>query len=195
MDGAFAHWLEQHHLETVSCRDPFEACVYALTRPDACPDLILLGGDWLAPEEHVIVDYLRETWPGAAIILYGLGFSPNECKTRPGVSLFDTQAAVNRLLAEPPGAIIHALRETRPPARALPVTVELVKEMPPPEPVKLEIPRPAPQPAPRTKSAEMLGAELFAKPAPDAPKPIAPTTTHAILTQEELTALLEDDEK
>jgi hypothetical protein len=197
MDGAIAHWLEQHHLETVSCRDPFEACVYALTRPDACPDLILLGGDWLAAEEHVIIDYLRETWPSAAIVLYGLGFSPTEFRNRPGLRCFDSAAAVNRLTAEPPEAIVKLLRETHPAARPISAAAGLIRELPPrdraiPDGLRSETPAAA-----RNSPVQAHGVESPAplkRAEPDAPDKNAPTAAHSILTQEELTALLEDDE-
>lgn len=64
-------WLNQHALEVWGCADSFQACTQLLTAAGDPVQLAFLGVDWLGPDELAIVDYVRETWPRAGMVIYG----------------------------------------------------------------------------------------------------------------------------
>ena len=198
-DGAISAWLERHGVEVVACADAFEACTFALTHSAATPDLVLVGADWLAPDELAIIGYFRETWPGVTTVVYGsapatAGFEA----TRPTL-VQRSATAVRRMLADAPGALLEeslkALRAQAPlddgwrPQPKLPPSAE-----PQAPAAGTALPRPAIQ----TRDTEALGSEFTPRltgqdsETASGPPPPAPQT---ILTREELAALLEDDEK
>lgn len=196
-DGAIAAWLRDHGVGVVSCADPFEACVAALTQSTPTPDLAFVGVDWLAHDETAIVGYLRQTWPELTIVLYGSGPALAGFQGSPLSVTCRTSAALRRMLEESPAQFLaesQAARRSRatprdawrpPPALAAPDDAPIDA----PDPV-------APHPTIRTRDADLLAAELAPRfGGPRATPPTDPPTSsaHEILTPEELAALLEDD--
>jgi hypothetical protein len=73
-NAAFARrldtWLERYGAHWTGLDDAFDACVHLIRHYSDPPDLILIGADWLAPDETVLFRFCRETWPSAAILAY-----------------------------------------------------------------------------------------------------------------------------
>jgi hypothetical protein len=63
-------WLERHNVPARVFADAYEACVYLIGNASVVPDFAFIGADWLTPEEWPIVQYLHDTWPGLAVIVY-----------------------------------------------------------------------------------------------------------------------------
>lgn len=63
-------WLAQHHWQCIPCADAFELCTRALRQPELIPDLVLLGLDWLPPDEQAVSGHIADTWPAAIIVAY-----------------------------------------------------------------------------------------------------------------------------
>ena len=199
-DNAIAQWLERHHVECSSCRDPFEACIHALIKPEARPDLILIGTDWLAPDENSVIGRLRETWPAVPLVLYGHhDAAPSAFEPDRGQRRIEGAAALRGFLAEDPSAVVAQL-QAAPREQRWDGPIGLAESKLPPTSAPTLPDEWVTRSASISKSAstEVLGAELFAsipvEPA-TAPRRDASVASHAILTPEELTALLEDDEK
>ena len=198
-DGAISAWLERHGVEVVTCADAFEACAFALTHSAATPDLALVGADWLAPDELAIIGYLRETWPGVTTVVYGSAPATAGFEATPLTVVQRSATAVQRMLADAPGALLEeslkALRAQTPLDdgwRPQPKT---------PPAAELQLPAAGTaftRPPIQTRDADALGSELTPRLAGQdsevegGPRPPARQT---ILTQEELAALLKDDNK
>ncbi len=196
-DGAISTWLDCHDVEIVSCADPFEACVLALTDDAVPPDLALIGIDWLPPDEYSIISYFRETWPGLTIVVYGNTPTIVEFEKMPLTIVCRCANEIRRMLANTPGMLVKRSLEAmqaQSPAddRWRPQPTEPVRAA---ELRPLEAP-PAIRPSIKTKKMETAGADPSPKAdEQDVDKVIEPRPpiTQAILTREELAALLEDD--
>ncbi len=70
---AVERWLSQHDLHSNVCRDAFELCARALRQPEIMPDLVLVGLDWLSPDDLAVCDHVSDTWPAAVVVGYTHG--------------------------------------------------------------------------------------------------------------------------
>ena len=199
-DGAISTWLERHGIEIVTCADAFEACAVALRQHEPPPDLALIGADWLAPGERAIIDYFRESWPGVVIVVHGSTTATSSLPAQPLTRVCRSAGEVQELLADSPDALLNRLRcapraqapidndqRGQPKEAAADERRAGMKEAPLPQPTipTGERPEPpvelTPSTAPRDSAATTTG-----KPAPP---------SRSVLTEEELAALLEDDER
>jgi hypothetical protein len=103
-------WLRAHQVEIAHCDDALDACAHLLMHGDALPDLALIGTDRLASDELSILRYLREVWPGVAILLYGhetavAWADPSGLSRRSG-----SRAAMRELLAGTPADLLESIR-------------------------------------------------------------------------------------
>ncbi len=194
-DGAISAWLERHGVEVIACADAFEACALALTHSETTPDLTLVGVDWLAPDELAVIGYFRETWPGVTTVVYGSKPADTGFEAAPLTIVCRSAVAMRRILADTPDALLEksigAPRAQTPPDdgwRPQPKT---------PPPVETHV-RVGETPAIQTRDAEALDTKLTPRVVePEVEKATGqrPPMSQAILTPEELAALLEDDEK
>jgi len=194
-DEAITSWLERHGVESVGCADPFEACCLALRQPELAPDLILIGVDWLAPDELGVHEYLHQTWPAAAVVLYSSGPAGAILAGGPATIVHRSAESLQRMLAGPPEALLTALRDAARPA-ADSAAWRPQPTLPPDTASSAGDPADA---APGAAVACGAGAPAAAvpRPAPDGEQTqAAPRTPLAqtILTREELAALLADDD-
>ena len=195
-DGAIAAWLERHGVEVVACADAFEACTIALTHSAAAPDLALIGADWLAPEELAISSYFRETWPELTIVIYGSASATAGFEATALTHVCRSAAAVRRMLAATPGALVEESRGAlktlatlddgwRPQLDAPLATGAAAVE-------EAVLPRPANRmQATNARDADITPPDGEQPPATTAGQPAPASQT--ILTREELAALLEDE--
>lgn len=173
-------WLAAHRVDAVTLNDAFDACQHALTSYEQAPELAFVGVDRLERDERQIVRYLRDTWPGLAIVLYGSDTAVH-WSADPLLTAADSRAALRALLAATPAELIAKIRRgsVRPTAHELTTAPE----------------------APRRTPAAPRGSEP-ASPAREAPSPavLTPPTalrvtpleaTSVSLTAEELAALLD----
>ncbi len=197
-DGAISAWLERHGVEVVACADAFEACTFALTHSATIPELAFIGADWLAPDELAISGYFRETWPGVTIVIYGSAATTAGFEASALTHVYRSAAAVRRMLAAAPGALLEESRA------ALRTSVALDDGWRP----RLDTPGPAvsaaveeasvPRPVVQTRDLEALDADIAAHVGGQPPEAAAgqpAPASQTILTREELAALLEDEER
>jgi hypothetical protein len=196
-DGAIAAWLRDHGVSVVSCADPFEACVVALTQSTPAPDLAFVGVEWLAHDELAIIGYLRQTWPELTIVLYGSAPALAGFQASPLGVACRTSAALKRMLAESPENFLAEFETARRSRAALGDAWRPRPQLAPPNEQPSRAPDEGlPRPTIETRDVDLLAAELAPRVGgPDAAPPTAPPTSpaHEILTPEELAALLEDD--
>jgi len=101
-------WLSDHDVEVLACADVYEACVHLLREYHNVPEMVVIGTDWLAPDELAIVRYARETWPRAAIVVYGAGASPAP-EASPLTIACGSDAALRTVLADSPAQLLERL--------------------------------------------------------------------------------------
>lgn len=198
-DGAISAWLERHGVEVIPCADAFEACTFALTHSAVNPDLVLVGADWLAPNEVAIIGYLREIWPGVTAVVYGSAPATAGFASAPLTLVRRSAAGVRRMLAAAPDALLEES------LKALRAQAPLDEDWrPQPEaPVAIEPRLPAAGAAPPRRAGDRRDTEapdgkLTARvvgEVPETPSKARPPAPQTILTREELAALLEDDKK
>jgi hypothetical protein len=198
-DGAISTWLQRHGVDVTPCADAFEACVYALAQPEPPPELALIGADWLAPDEVAVLGYLRETWPGIAIVVYGGTEATASFEASPATRVCRSGEALRRMLADTPDALLD-VRRAAPQSPAPPD--DGWRPQPKAAPPEVRHPGPGGLPLPRstiqTHDPEMLASELARRSSQEGSGGTAgqrPPVSHEILTREELAALLADDEE
>jgi hypothetical protein len=198
-DGAIAAWLERHGVDVIACADAFEACTFALTHSAATPDLALVGADWLPPDQLAIIGYLRETWPGVTTVVYGSAPATAGFEATPLTLVQRSAAAVQRMLAGTPGALLEeSLKALRAQAPLDDGWRPQAKTPPPAEPQLPAAGTALPRPASQTRDAHAPGGELTPRVTGQDSETgggARPPVRQTILTQEELAALLEDDKK
>lgn len=113
-------WLAQHKVEVVGLPDVYDGCVYLLKNYESVPDLVFIGADWLAEDEFAIVRYVRETWPRAAVVVYGSSAATPSFDWAPWTHTCRTEAALRKLVGQPPAALLQQLADQAAPARTLP---------------------------------------------------------------------------
>jgi hypothetical protein len=98
-------WLTASGFDALNCADAYEACVHLLRRAEQVPELIFIGVDWLAPDEHEILRYARETWPAVGMVIYGAPQPPSAARL-PLSRCCGSRAELAALLAESAGTLI-----------------------------------------------------------------------------------------
>ena len=104
-------WLAQHDVDVVAVADAYDACIYLLRHYDRVPDLVLIGTDWLAPDEYNIVSYVRQTWPPVGLVLYGNTGGNAVVELLPMTRMCGTEADLRRLLDASPADVLRDLHE------------------------------------------------------------------------------------
>lgn len=158
-------WLASHGCAITACGDVYEACVRLVRHTGEPPELVLLGADWLSPDEFAILRYLRETWPRAGVLVYTRGRTLPPLDFLPLVATCRTDEQWRRVLDALPETVLARLfadeavlaQRTAAPAPAAPAPAP-PPDMPAPRPGHPAAHLPA---APRpTLSAEELAALL-----------------------------------
>jgi len=171
--GALDAWLDRHGVERTAFDDVYSACVHLLTQYERVPDLVFVGADWLLEDEFGILRYLRETWPRVGIVVYGRTDISPALHVAPLVCACPTQAALDRLLAETPARLLERLCAESSQLWTAPKRLESERR---PDAIETHAP-----PAQRVTCAAPALSE------PDPPR--------ALLTAEELAALLDDPDE
>jgi hypothetical protein len=158
-------WCRTHGVDAHVCGDAYDACVHLLKRADHVPDVVFIGVDWLAPDEHEIICYARETWPAVGLVLYG-GAPANPAATPPAL-VCASRGELSALLSEAPAALAARF--------------EQLTELPTPR---------------RDSAAAPLDpAENGLGPSRPGAKAAEADALRGVLTREELSALLDDDDR
>lgn len=103
----FDSWLNRHDVTVEHASDALAACVRLLQSPDQVPDLVLLGADWIGPEELLLARYVHDIWPATVVLTYG--------PTRDGLPAagdaltvpVDTAVRQSAVLSESPQALVQ----------------------------------------------------------------------------------------
>lgn len=190
---AIDRWLEQNGIEPVSCADAFEACSYLVQHASSPPVLTFVGLDWLDHDDAEILRYLHDTWADSVIVAYGCGRSIVNCGEAAQTVFCPSREALNELISQPPDELVRRLGA---PSRAEPPGAESAV-------------RPAPPVSEERGAASgaVLGGCTSAASETTTPPTANPRTRpgeaasgslrdrsripRAVLTREELTALLE----
>ncbi len=200
-------WLAEYGVETVRFDDVYEACAYLLKHYDRVPDLVLVGIDWLAPSEFNIVPYIRQTWPRVGMVVYGATTNAPLFDALPYVLTCSSAAALRSILGRSPNDLAGRLYGQH--TAAVPVVVGAAHAQPAVVPHAPAAPTtPAPLPATRTveregtaaatpvierEAAREETAEAAAqRPVTKSQMDIPQAPPRAILTAEELSALLDN---
>lgn len=191
-------WLERHQVLTVNCEDAFEACATMLTRPDLVPAIALVGTRWLEPDEYALLDYLRETWPHVAIVLYG-NEAPRSGRD-PLMFVARLPQGVRKMLAESPATLLEQIVKPRVQPEAAPSekSINQPRGIREPEASSEGSDETDANPGKANGAGERQGAEggdriQTSGRGDGPPQPSKPAAPETILTREELAALLEDD--
>ena len=107
-------WLQQYEIHGPIFANAFDTCVYLLQESDKVPDLAFVGVDWLSPDEGDIVHYLRETWPALGIVVYAGGTDTFGCELKGLTQFCPSQVALQQLLEHSPEQLLQVLREHNP---------------------------------------------------------------------------------
>lgn len=178
-------WLTDHDVEIVALADVYEACVYLLKHYDQVPDLALVGADWLSASEFAIVRYIRETWPPVGVVVYGGSPDAPAYDFSPLVLTCRSDQALEGLWRRTPTDVLCRLA-----GEAMPRTVPRPRPEPPHTPASrptsnMDAPPPL-RTGPTGRSADEPDGLTPREPAQEAAVP-----PRAVLTAEELAALLE----
>lgn len=176
-------WLAQHGVETVAFDDPYDACVHLLRQYEQIPDLALIGTDWLAEDEANIIAYVRQTWSRAVVVVYGATQETPRFDVLPLTRTCRGEAALRRILAEPPADLVRRMYAQVAPLRLAPSPPAVARAVAADAPAGRLPNKEGPDKTPRT-SPERLGLNLSATEPP-----------RCILTAEELAALLDPAEE
>ena len=145
-------WLAQHQVESVPFGDVYEACVHLLQNYAHVPDLVLVGADWLSDDELNIVRYVRQTWSGAAIVVYGSAPDTPRVDILPLVLTCHGERGLRTLLSGTPAELVRRLAESVAPLEPLPA-------VPPSRPVAAA-PRPIQPPNAAGPRASLISDEF-----------------------------------
>ena len=168
-------WLCRHAVRTVTLADVYEACVHLLRHHADVPDLAFIGADWLRTEDGAILGYLRATWPSVAIVVYSSGQRGLVGQADPRQRVCTSVQALRELLADPPGRLLECIYGEANGRPAVAVSLVGESENASLRPTAREIP-------------SCAGSPGLQRVEPEADPP------RSILTHEELSALLDEDE-
>lgn len=181
---AIDQWLARHGAEVLSFDDVYAACVHLLQHYADVPDLAFVGGDWLDAADAKIVRYIRQTWPQTAIILYSTHVPPPPVEQLPRMRICASGGALTTLLTQSPTMLAERIAQGPEPGEAV------VVRLTPPRAVPDE-PRAAPVPSKNGTSKTEHHDEIRHSGA----SPLATPAPRALLSPEELQALLESEEE
>jgi len=108
---AVQDWLTHHQVGLLECSDTLEACATLLTDAAFDPQLALIAADRLAPGDRPILDYIRQTWVNAVLVLYGLDGAPGEIP--PAVLCRCSPAEFRQMLSASPDALLSSRQTER----------------------------------------------------------------------------------
>jgi len=188
-------WLAHHAVEVVGLGDVYEACVHLLKNYEQIPELALIGVDWLAAGDLNIVAYVRQTWSRTGIVVYGDGAEMPRLDLLPLSLACRGAVALRKLLTETPADLSRRLSADIAP-------VSIVAE--PRTPRAPHIPAGAnvfPAPRPAARESPELADDRAAGASPDKASEESglrladSAPPRAILTSEELSALLDSSDE
>ncbi len=102
-------WLRNHGVRTVNWPDAFAACTHLLIHANEVPDLVLIGLEWLPTDEVDIARYIRETWPGVGMVLYGAATEKTVLDSDARMIRCSTIEALQEVLRRRPDALQEEL--------------------------------------------------------------------------------------
>lgn len=181
---AVDQWLARHGAAVASFDDVYACCVHLLQQYADVPDLAFVGGDWLDAADAKIVRYIRQTWPQTALVLYSTHVPPPPVEQLPRLQICASRGALTTLLSQPPHVLVERLAQGPEPGEAVVVRLAAPRAVP-------HEPRPAVAPSNNgtSKAAPHDQAQPTDLPPRGAPAP------RALLSPEELQALLESEEE
>ena len=184
-------WLRDHRVEVTGFSDAYDLCVHLLQHSAEIPDLALVGADWLSPGEFAIVRYLRETWPGVGIVVYSSGGETPPCEPGPLTRVCRSSHALRQLLSESPERTLSRLRQEA----SLEAPQAAARSRADRPAAIRETPSQTPASAPGASAAKPNGPPIDRDEQADGskPGPAADQPPRGILTDEELSALLDDE--
>lgn len=171
-------WLERGGFRVLRFEDPYSACAYLVTNQDDPPDLVVVGANWLTEDELAIIDYVEQSWPGVAQVVYGFPHDANLQAVPSCTVICRSNAQLRELLERSPTEV--ASDSSKPGRHA---TIEGNGNRPNED---------EPQGAARAP-AEQTGDPSVR--IPPLAEPSRETIDEMELTREELAALLEDSDK
>ncbi|MBW7903959.1 MAG: hypothetical protein LC135_14580 [Phycisphaerae bacterium] len=174
--------LRDAGITPVECLDALEACLHLLRNPQPTPEAVFIGVDWLTREDHVLVGYVRQTWPSVLIVLHGEGGDAVPAPGRPAI-LCRTAAELGQTLASVPEGLAAIGREQFGGA-AQRLSGGHARRGP-----AIDVAAPVERDPPARGTAAAAAVQAVAAVEPPGRGPEPPRT---ILTQEELDALLRD---
>ncbi len=188
MVDCIERWLTNHDVDTTTFDDVYEACVYLLTRFEQVPQLAIVGADWLAPGEFSIIRYIRETWPRVGVLVYGGGSDAPGFDFAPMILTCRTPAALDTLVENGPTNVLHRITGE---ATAIAARPRVEPDAPPAGNQVSDLPELRP-PARDTQAAppQHRDEDDDDAPAPKSPDRSRAAPPRAILSAEELSALL-----
>lgn len=122
-----AAWLARHGIATTDFPDVYETCAYLIQQGASAPDLAWVGADGLAADEIQIVDYIRDTWLGTAIIAYATSAEAPLPADGVLTRACPSSDALRQLLADSPEELLRRLRA--PPSVAGPLKPAEVQDL------------------------------------------------------------------
>ncbi|MCA9243547.1 MAG: hypothetical protein KDA32_06310 [Phycisphaerales bacterium] len=99
---SLAKWLRRSGIDLIEVPDAVSLCAAACTRLEA-PDLAVIGSDWIQQNERQVVDYVRQAWPDAIILVHG---RDADAYCGRSTMTIDSPAKLQRLLATAPDIIL-----------------------------------------------------------------------------------------
>ena len=209
-DTAIASWLEQSSVEVTKCTDAFHACERLVRKPELQPDLAFIGLDWLPGEETRIIEYIRDVWPNVVTVIYGTTTAATTLIESPRTVLVRSVNQMRRMLADAPESLLETAQqaarahvstpreEWRPRSASEMDGLDADNITPNPPRVtsvedEVETESPDESESPASENPGPSDEEAPSEDFPDNPGP-PPPRPDELLSDEELTALLDDED-
>lgn len=175
-------WLDRHDVAVLDCEDAFGASAFVNYDGADALSLAFVGTDWLTPEEAGVARLIRERWPSAAIVLYGGSVDAVANGDRVRAITCRSLHKLRELLTDSPASVAGVGPTDRPAKKWTPMPTPAADEAAVPDDLVPDVP------AAGDNGAHAKG---------DVPEPIERAceilAEEALLTREELAALLADD--
>lgn len=91
-------WLEAAGVVVSRFDDAYSLCAHLRQDSRPAPDAVAVGVDWLNRCELQVVKYVRQSWPGAVIIVYGTPQAPLDCATWDRLVVCSSRVQLDALL-------------------------------------------------------------------------------------------------
>lgn len=91
-------WLDAAGVVVSRFENAYSLCAHMLQNRNQAPDAVALGVDWLNCYELQIVKYVRQSWPRAVIIVYGTPQAPVDHATLDRLIVCSSRAQLDALL-------------------------------------------------------------------------------------------------